>query len=210
MASDADGGSGDRDRQHAHGRAPRRRGEPAHGGRPPRLTCAGRVVERAACPVPRGRHGSDAKAARARGGKVAAPRAGNRRRSSSTRWSPAAYAARGSEPRGSFGSSHRPWFSVLERIELRPHGRAAIVRRHVAADRLADRVAMQRGPQASLALRQALDEVQPTGLGPLLRPDHLGPPELALRRRAQARAATRTNLEWPSLTRCRWPSDHPA
>jgi hypothetical protein len=46
---------------------------------------------------------------------------------------------------------------------------------------------MQPRPPADLALRQALDEVQPTDLGPLLHPDHLGPPELALRRRAQLR-----------------------
>src|SRR5205085_10096509 len=78
----------------------------------------------------------------------------------------------------------------LKRIERRPHRPASIDRWLAAADRPADRVAMQPRPATDLALRQTLDEVQPTDLGPLLHPDHLGPPELALRRRAQAPKAT--------------------
>src|SRR5436190_4190381 len=55
---------------------------------------------------------------------------------------------------------------VLERIELRLRRRAPIDRRRAAVDRLADRVAMQPRPPTNLALRQALDEAQPTHLGP--------------------------------------------
>ena len=58
---------------------------------------------------------------------------------------------------------------------------------------------MQARPPADLALRQALDEVQPTDLGPLLHPDHLGPPELALRRRAQAPRPPGQTLKWPTF-----------
>lgn len=43
-------------------------------------------------------------------------------------------------------------------------------RRLRAVDRPADRVAVQPRPAMDLALRQTLDEVQPTDLGPLLRP----------------------------------------
>src|SRR4051794_3109370 len=58
---------------------------------------------------------------------------------------------------------------------------------------------MQPRPATDLALRQTLDEVQPTDLGPLLHPDHLGPPELAPRRRAQAPRATGRTLKWPTF-----------
>jgi hypothetical protein len=40
---------------------------------------------------------------------------------------------------------------------------------------------MQTRPAMDLALRQLADEMQPPNLSPLLHPDHLGPPELALR-----------------------------
>ena len=93
----------------------------------------------------------------------------------------------------------QPMDLVLEGIELGPRRRAAIDRRLVAVDRLADRVAMQPRPPTNLALRQALDEVQPTDLCPLLHPDHLGPPELALRKRAQAPRATGQHDRWPTF-----------
>jgi hypothetical protein len=83
-------------------------------------------------------------------------------------------------------------------------------REGLVADRPADRVAMQPRPTPDLALREALDEVQPTDLGPLLHPDHLGPPELVLRTRAQAPKTTGRVLRWPTFNRRRWPSFHPA
>ena len=58
---------------------------------------------------------------------------------------------------------------------------------------------MQARPPTNLALRQTLDEVQPTDLGPLLHPDHLDPPELALRKRAQTPRATGRTLKWPTF-----------
>jgi hypothetical protein len=58
---------------------------------------------------------------------------------------------------------------------------------------------MQPCPPADLALRQTLDEVQSTDLGPLLHPDHLRPPELALRRRAQAPKPPDDTPEWPTF-----------
>ena len=99
---------------------------------------------------------------------------------------------------------------VLERIELRARRRAPIDRRLIAVDRPADRVAMQPGPPMDLPHRQAAHEVQPPDLRPLLHPDHLGPPELALRKRAQDPQATGHRSGGPLFNRRRWPSFHPA
>ena len=69
---------------------------------------------------------------------------------------------------------------------------------------------MQPGPAMDLALRQPAHEVQPPDLRPLLHPDHLGPPELALRKRAQAPQTTGRPSGGPHFNRRRWPSFHPA
>src|SRR4051794_39930985 len=91
---------------------------------------------------------------------------------------------------------------VLERIELRARPGPLIDRWTVTGDRPTDRLSMQPRPPVDLADPQALDEVQPTDLGPLLHPDHLGPPELAPRKRAQAQR--------PLGRPPRWSTFHPA
>jgi hypothetical protein len=91
-------------------------------------------------------------------------------------------------------AAQQPVDLVLERIKLRPARRPPIDRRRVAADRAADRVPVQPRPTMDLAHRQPAHEVQPPDLRPLLHPDHLGPPGLALRKRTQASADHRTSL----------------
>ena len=58
---------------------------------------------------------------------------------------------------------------------------------------------MQPSAPVDLPLRQAAHEVQPPHLRPLLHSDHLSPPELALRTRAQATRATGHALRWPTF-----------
>src|SRR5215207_9406434 len=98
---------------------------------------------------------------------------------------------------------------VLERIQLRPRRRALVLRWLVAVDHAADRVAMQPRPAMDLPLRQAAHEVQPPHLRPLLHSDHLGPPELALRKTSPGNPDHRTS-SGPLFNRRRWPSFHPA
>jgi hypothetical protein len=88
--------------------------------------------------------------------------------------------------------AQQPMDLVLERVQLRARPRALVLRRLVALDRVADRVAMQPGAPVDLPLRQAAHEVQPPDLRPLLHSDHLGPPDLALRKRTQASEDHRT------------------
>src|SRR4051812_12739133 len=88
---------------------------------------------------------------------------------------------------------------VLERIELRARPRPFIDRRTVTGDRPTDRLSMQPRPPVDLADPQPLDEVQPTDLGPLLHPDHPGPPELAPRKRAQARRPLGHSPRWSTF-----------
>src|SRR3954469_9637172 len=79
-------------------------------------------------------------------------------------------------------------------------GRCAPINRRLAAvDRPADRVAMQPRPPANLALQQTLDEVQPTDLGPLLHPDHLGPPELVCAHGPRLRRPPDNTPDWPTF-----------
>ena len=61
-----------------------------------------------------------------------------------------------------------------------------------------------------LALREPPDEMYATDLRPLLHPDHPGPPELALRKQAQAPRPTPSPQGGPLFNRLRWPSFHPA
>jgi hypothetical protein len=57
---------------------------------------------------------------------------------------------------------------------------------------------MQPGATMDLALRQPAHEEQPPHLRPLLHPDHLGPPELALRSTSSGNPGHRT-LKWPDF-----------
>src|SRR5215211_4917276 len=98
---------------------------------------------------------------------------------------------------------------VLEHIELRACRRALVPRWPIAVDRVADRVAMQPRPAMDLPLRQTAHEVQPPHLRPLLHSDHLGPPELALRKTCPGNPDHRTS-SGPLFNRRRWPSFHPA
>jgi hypothetical protein len=61
---------------------------------------------------------------------------------------------------------------LLERVELGGTERARVPRRPLAAERLADRVAIALGAAGDLPNRQPLDVVQAADLGPLLHPYH--------------------------------------
>src|SRR5215207_5456390 len=106
-------------------------------------------------------------------------------------------------------SLEQPMDLVLKRIKLRTRRRPRIARRLIAPKRAADRLPVQPGPAMNLADRQAAHEVQPPHLRPLLHSDHLGPPELALRKRTQAPRTTGRS-SGPLCNRRRWPSFHPA
>jgi hypothetical protein len=69
---------------------------------------------------------------------------------------------------------------------------------------------MQPRPTMDLTLRELADEMQPPDLRPLLHPDHLGPPELAPRKRTQAPQTTGQPLQWPTIHPAQVDQFHPA
>ena len=198
-----------RRRRRASSPSTRRRPSPGASGRarpgPPRWA----PRDRTGRSRPADRPSAETSAAAAR--TTAAPRAGSHRRSSCRRRSPAARSARGRADPGSLGSSRNSrWISSLNGSSFDPAGARAIARRLIAPKRAADRVAMQPGPPMDLPDRQAAHEMQPPHLRPLLHPDHLGPPELALRKRTQAPRTPGQHSGGPVFNRRRWSSFHPA
>jgi hypothetical protein len=100
---------------------------------------------------------------------AAQPPADSHRPQSSMRCNPAARATPEPGPRAAWRPCQQPVDFLLERIKLRHRREAPIDRRLVAGHGSSDRV-MQPRPAMDLALRQALDEVQPTKFQPTAPP----------------------------------------